>query len=71
MSEQAVSGVVKWFNEQKGFGFIQQKNGADIFVHFRAINGSGYRTLTEGQEVTFDVKETEKGPQANNVTVVS
>ncbi len=61
-------GKVKWFNEQKGFGFIEQESGADVFVHFSAIEGAGFKTLTEGQEVEFDVVEGEKGPQASNVT---
>ena len=63
-----VSGTVKWFNDDKGFGFIQQENGADVFVHFSAINGSGRRSLAEGQQVTFEVTDGQKGPQANNVT---
>lgn len=60
-------GKVKWFNEQKGYGFIQQDNGPDVFVHFTAIQGEGFKTLTEGQRVEFDVIEGEKGPQAANV----
>lgn len=60
-------GKVKWFNEQKGYGFIQQENGPDVFVHFTAIQGEGFKTLTEGQKVEFDVVEGEKGPQAANV----
>ena len=63
-------GTVKWFNETKGFGFIQQESGPDVFVHFSAIQGSGFRTLTEGQEVEFSVTEGKKGPQAANVTPV-
>ncbi len=63
-----VSGVVKWFNDDKGFGFIEREGGADVFVHFRAINGSGRRTLHEGQKVTFEVVQGQKGPQAENVT---
>lgn len=70
MSGQLVTGVVKWFNEEKGFGFIQQENGPDVFVHFRAINGTGRRTLHDGQQVTFQVVQGQKGPQADNVTVV-
>jgi len=66
-----VSGVVKWFNDEKGFGFIAQESGPDVFVHFRAINGSGRRTLQEGQKVTFEVTQGQKGPQAENVTVVA
>lgn len=61
-------GTVKWFNETKGFGFIQQEDGPDVFVHFSAIQGSGFRTLAEGQEVEFNVTEGKKGPQAENVT---
>ncbi len=63
-----VTGTVKWFNETKGFGFIQQEGGPDVFVHFSAIQGSGFRTLAEGQEVEFSVTEGKKGPQAENVT---
>jgi CspA family cold shock protein len=70
MSEELVSGVVKWFNDAKGYGFLQQENGPDVFVHFRAINGSGRKTLKEGQSVTFNVTEGQKGLQAENVTIV-
>lgn len=70
MSEDLVSGIVKWFNDAKGYGFLQQENGPDVFVHFRAINGTGRRTLKEGQNVTFNVTEGQKGLQAENVTVV-
>jgi len=72
MSGQLITGSVKWFNEEKGYGFIQQENGgADVFVHFSAINGTGgRRTLLEGQKVTFEIGEGKKGPQAENVTVV-
>jgi CspA family cold shock protein len=66
MSEQQ-SGVVKWFNDEKGYGFIQRENGPDIFVHFRSIVGTGRRTLTEGQRVKFTVGQGQKGPQAENV----
>jgi cold shock protein len=66
----AVTGKVKLFNEKKGFGFLEQPNGPDVFVHFSAISGSGFKTLTEGQAVTFDVTEGAKGPQASNVTPV-
>ncbi|MBI5378979.1 MAG: cold-shock protein [Nitrospirae bacterium] len=60
-------GHVKWFNEKKGYGFIEQEGGGDIFVHFSAIQGDGFKTLSEGQEVTFDVSSGPKGPQAVNV----
>lgn len=62
------TGTVKWFNESKGFGFIAQDDGgADVFVHFSAIQGGGFKTLTEGQKVTFEVQNGPKGPQASNV----
>jgi CspA family cold shock protein len=67
MSEQ-VKGTVKWFNEEKGYGFIEQENGTDVFIHYSAINGNGRRTLAEGQGVTMDVVQGKKGPQAENVT---
>ncbi len=63
-------GKVKWFNESKGFGFIEQDDGPDVFVHFSAISGSGFRTLAEGQRVQFSVAQGQKGPQAENVQVV-
>ena len=63
-------GTVKWFNEAKGFGFIEQEGGPDVFAHFRAINGSGFKTLQEGQKVTFEETQGEKGPQAENIEVV-
>ncbi len=63
-------GRVKWFNDNKGYGFIEQENGADVFVHYSAIQGEGYRSLTEGQAVEFDVTEGAKGLQATNVTKV-
>ena len=62
------TGTVKWFNESKGFGFIAQDDGGpDVFVHFSAIQGSGFKTLNEGQKVTYDVQSGPKGPQASNV----
>ncbi len=63
-------GKVKWFNAEKGFGFIESENGADVFVHFSAIAMDGYKTLEEGAEVEFEVVEGAKGPQAANVTRV-
>lgn len=65
-----VSGTVKWFNESKGFGFIEQENGPDVFAHFRAINAEGFKTLVEGQKVSFTVTQGQKGPQAENITVI-
>ena len=62
-------GRVKWFNEKKGFGFIEQENGKDIFVHHSDIIGDGFKTLYENQQVTFDVSQGEKGPKAANVQV--
>jgi len=64
------NGVVKWFNNQKGFGFIEQKGGPDVFVHHTGINAAGFKTLNEGDKVSFDVTEGAKGPAATNVTVV-
>ena len=66
MSDQ-VEGTVKWFNDEKGFGFIEQEGGKDVFVHFSAINGTGRKTLKEGQRVTMEVTQGQKGPQAENV----
>ncbi|MCI0468451.1 MAG: cold-shock protein [Nitrospirae bacterium] len=63
----AVEGSVKWFNESKGFGFIQQDNGADVFVHYSSIEGNGFKTLSEGQRVSFDIVDGERGPKATNV----
>ncbi|HEB75067.1 MAG TPA: cold-shock protein [Nitrospirae bacterium] len=60
-------GKVKWFNETKGYGFIQKDDGEDVFVHYTSIQGDGFRTLTEGQRVSFDVVEGERGPKATNV----
>ena len=61
------TGIVKWFNESKGFGFISQAEGEDVFVHFRSIVGDGFKTLKEGQEVKFDIQESPKGLTAMNV----
>ncbi len=61
------TGRVKWFDAKKGFGFIEQEDGDDVFVHFRAIESEGYKTLDEGQEVEFELEDGEKGPQAANV----
>ena len=66
MSEVSV-GTVKWFNESKGFGFIEQQSGPDVFAHFSAIVGTGFKTLTEGQKVEFRVTQGQKGPQAENI----
>jgi CspA family cold shock protein len=68
---ELVNGTVKWFNSEKGFGFIEQENGGkDVFVHYRQVNNTGYSrvTLEEGQKVTFEIGEGQKGPQAENVT---
>ena len=64
------TGTVKWFNESKGFGFITPESGPDVFVHFSAINSSGFKTLAEGQQVQFTVTQGKKGPQAENVSVL-
>lgn len=66
----AFEGKVKWFNESKGFGFIQQDNGPDVFVHFSSIQGNGFKTLAEGQRVQFDIVEGERGPRAANVVKI-
>jgi CspA family cold shock protein len=65
-----VQGTVKWFNGSKGFGFIEQDAGGDVFVHYTAINSDGFRNLEEGQRVEFVVTEGQKGPQAQDVTVI-
>ena len=67
MSDNLVSGVVKWFNDKKGFGFIEQENGPDVFVHFRAIKSEGFRSLKDGQAVSFKVVDGAKGLQAEDV----
>jgi CspA family cold shock protein len=66
-----ITGKVKWFNDNKGFGFIEQDSGQDIFVHYSEIKGDGYRTLSEGEVVEFEIKESPKGPQATGVIKVS
>lgn len=66
-----VTGTVKWFNSAKGFGFIGRNDGADVFVHYTAIAGDGYRSLQEGDTVEFEIVQGQKGPQAANVTKVS
>jgi CspA family cold shock protein len=65
-----MQGKVKWFNERKGFGFIEAENGTDVFVHFSAIQGEGYRNLDEGSRVEYDVTQGQKGPQASNVRAI-
>ncbi len=64
-----VKGVVKWFNEKKGYGFLSQEDGDDVFVHYSSIQGDGFKTLKEGDPVEFEVQEGPKGPQAVNVTL--
>jgi CspA family cold shock protein len=64
------TGTVKWFNEAKGFGFIEQESGPDVFVHFSAITGDGFKTLQEGQKVEFTVTSGQKGPQAENIVAL-
>ena len=64
------TGTVKWFNEAKGFGFIEQESGPDVFAHFSAISGSGFKTLAEGQRVQFSVTQGQKGPQAENIEAI-
>ncbi|NCO59533.1 MAG: cold-shock protein [Deltaproteobacteria bacterium CG_4_8_14_3_um_filter_51_11] len=60
-------GTVKWFSEKKGFGFISQEDGTDVFVHYSSVMGQGFKTLAEGQKVTFEVEQTDRGPVAKNV----
>lgn len=64
------NGIVKWFNSSKGYGFIEQEDGPDVFVHHSGINSSGFRSLNEGDRVTFEIVQGPKGPSASNVTVV-
>ena len=64
------NGTVKWFNDRKGFGFIEQENGPDVFVHHSEIKASGFKSLKEGDRVTFDMEQSQKGPSATNVTTV-
>ncbi len=64
------NGTVKWFNESKGYGFIEQEDGPDVFVHYSGISGNGFRSLNEGDRVTFDIEQGKKGPAATNVNVV-
>ena len=67
---EKVRGTVKWFNSSKGYGFISRKDGDDVFVHFQAIVGEGYRSLQEGQQVEFTIAQGQKGPQAQEVIVI-
>lgn len=66
-----MSGTVKWFNSDKGFGFITADNGTDVFAHYSQINSNGFKTLEEGQKVTFDLTQGQKGPQAENIIVTN
>jgi len=68
--DERIIGKVKWFNSEKGYGFLAQENGPDVFVHYSAIQGGGYRTLTEGQSVEFSIEQGPKGLQASNVVAI-
>ena len=70
MIMSTTTGTVKWFNEEKGFGFIAQENGPDVFAHFRQITGDGFKTLAEGQRVEYTVTQGQKGPQAENIVAL-
>ncbi len=70
MATERIQGTVKWFNATKGYGFITRKGGPDVFVHYSAIEGAGYRSLEEGQKVEFTLEVGQKGPQASNVIVI-
>jgi CspA family cold shock protein len=70
MSNEVIEGTVKWFSDQKGFGFIARDNGDDVFVHHSAIQGNGFKTLAEGQRVEFTITQGQKGPAAANVTKI-
>jgi cold shock protein len=70
MRSEVATGTVKWFSNEKGYGFIAQENGPDVFVHYKAIDGSGFRTLEQGQSVEFEITAGEKGDQAANVRVI-
>jgi CspA family cold shock protein len=65
-----INGTVKWFDDDKGFGFIEQENGPDVFVHHSAINAAGYKSLSEGNRITFDIEQGKKGLSALNVTII-
>jgi len=69
MTEATVKGTVKWFNEKKGYGFIECEDGTDVFVHYSGISGSGFKTLNEGDSVSFTLEQGQKGPAAVNVSV--